>query len=216
MGAAALLAADAAGYRSAGTVEFLVDRDGTFYFMEMNTRIQVEHPVTEEQTDIDLVQQQILIASGEPLGLAQSDVTFSGHTLEVRINAEDPDNDFRPSPGKITSLHVPGGHGVRVDTHAYAQYTIPPYYDSLLAKLITHGKTRDEALTRMLGALEEFVVEGIHTTIAFHKKVLDTAEFRSGRFDTSFVERFFAAASGEPPGPQAAPTAAPALAPHQA
>jgi len=205
MGAAALLAADAVSYRSAGTVEFLVDSDGTFYFMEMNTRIQVEHPVTEEQTDVDLVKQQILIAAGEPLGFAQSQVVFSGHTLEVRINAEDPDADFRPSPGKITSLHVPGGHGVRVDTHAYAQYTIPPYYDSLLAKLITHGKNRNEALTRMLGALEEFIVEGIHTTIPFHQKVLDTPEFRSGRFDTTFVERFFSGAM--PTAPKAAPPA---------
>ncbi|MEW5701739.1 MAG: acetyl-CoA carboxylase biotin carboxylase subunit [Candidatus Zixiibacteriota bacterium] len=210
MGAAALLAADAAAYHSAGTVEFLVDQDGSFYFMEMNTRIQVEHPVTEEQTDIDLVQKQILIAAGDTLGIAQSDVRFSGHTLEVRINAEDPDNDFRPSPGKITSLHVPGGHGVRVDTHAYARYTIPPYYDSLLAKLIAHGKNRDEALTRMLGALDEFVVEGIHTTIGFHQRVLDSAEFRSGRFDTSFVERFLPGAR-TPPSPEttslsAAPT----------
>ncbi|MBI3871993.1 MAG: acetyl-CoA carboxylase biotin carboxylase subunit [candidate division Zixibacteria bacterium] len=189
MGGAALLAADAVAYRSAGTVEFLVGADGQFYFMEMNTRIQVEHPVTEEQTDIDLVKQQILIASGEPLGFTQSQVTFSGHTLEARINAEDPDHDFRPSPGRITSFHVPGGHGVRVDTHGYAQYAIPPYYDSLLAKLIVHGKTRDGSLTKMRRALGEFIVEGVKTTIPFHQRLLDTEEFRSGRFDTTFAER---------------------------
>ena len=207
MGAAALLAADAVQYRSAGTVEFLVGAGGEFYFMEMNTRIQVEHPVTEEQTDIDLVKQQILIAAGEPLSFRQADVVCSGHTMEVRVNAEDPDADFRPSPGKITSLHIPGGHGVRVDTHAYAQYTIPPFYDSLLAKLITHGKTRAEALTKMQRALDEFVVEGIHTTIPFYRKVLETAEFRSGQFDTGFVDRFFAAArQTETPAPVASPT----------
>jgi acetyl-CoA carboxylase biotin carboxylase subunit len=193
MAAAAILAADAVGYHSAGTIEFLVEPDGRFYFMEMNTRIQVEHPVTEEQTDIDLVKEQIMVATGEPLGFTQSQVQFSGHTMEVRINAENPDNDFRPSPGRITSFHVPGGHGVRVDTHAYAQYTIPPYYDSLIAKLIVHGKTREQALTKMERALGEFVIEGIHTTIDFHRKVIASAEFRSGQFDTTFVERHFAA-----------------------
>lgn len=193
MAAAAILAADAVGYHSAGTIEFLVEPDGRFYFMEMNTRIQVEHPVTEEQTDIDLVKEQIMVATGEPLGFTQSQVQFSGHTMEVRINAENPDNDFRPSPGRITSFHVPGGHGVRVDTHAYALYTIPPYYDSLIAKLIVHGKTREQALTKMERALSEFVIEGIHTTIDFHRKVIASAEFRSGQFDTTFVERHFAA-----------------------
>ncbi len=191
MAAASILAADAVGYHSAGTIEFLVDPDGTFYFMEMNTRIQVEHPVTEEQTDIDLVKEQIMVASGEPLGFTQSQVVFSGHTMEVRINAENPDNDFRPSPGRITSFHVPGGHGVRVDTHAYALYTIPPYYDSLIAKLIVHGKTREQALTKMERALGEFVIEGIHTTIGFHRRVIASEQFRSGQFDTTFVERFF-------------------------
>lgn len=191
MAHAAILAADAVGYHSAGTVEFLVEPDGEFYFMEMNTRIQVEHPVTEEQTDIDLVKAQIMVASGDPLGFSQSQVAFSGHTMEVRINAEDPENDFRPSPGRITSFHVPGGHGVRVDTHAYAQYTIPPYYDSLIAKLIVHGKTREQALTKMERALGEFVIEGIHTTLGFHRRVIASPEFRSGQFDTTFVERFF-------------------------
>jgi acetyl-CoA carboxylase biotin carboxylase subunit len=198
IGAAALVAAAATGYRSAGTVEFLVDTTGAFYFMEMNTRIQVEHPVTEEQTDIDLVKRQILIAAGEPLGLTQSDVRPTGHTIEVRINAEDPTKDFRPCPGTITSFHVPGGHGVRVDTHAYARYTIPPYYDSLLAKLIVHAKNREEALVRTLRALDEFIIEGIATTIPFHRDVLASAEFRSGRFDTTFVERHFG--SGTTPG----------------
>jgi len=192
MAAAAIIAADAVGYHSAGTIEFLVEPDGNFYFMEMNTRIQVEHPVTEEQTDIDLVKEQILVATGEPLAFTQSQVVFTGHTMEVRINAENPENDFRPSPGRITSFHVPGGHGVRVDTHAYAQYTIPPFYDSLIAKLIVHGKTREEALTKMQRALGEFVIEGIHTTIGFHQKVIATPEFRSGKFDTTFVERYFA------------------------
>jgi len=194
MGAAAILAADATAYRSAGTVEFLLDSDGEYYFMEMNTRIQVEHPVTEEQTDIDLVKLQILVAAGEHLGIAQSDVRATGHTIEARINAEDPDAGFRPSPGTISAFHVPGGHGVRVDTHAYAPYAIPPYYDSLLAKLLVHGKDRDEAIVRMLRALDEFIIEGIATTIPFHRKVIDSAEFRSGRFDTTFVERHFAAA----------------------
>ncbi|HWO56943.1 MAG TPA: acetyl-CoA carboxylase biotin carboxylase subunit [bacterium] len=193
MAAAAIIGADAVSYQSAGTIEFLVDKTGHFYFMEMNTRIQVEHPVTEEQTDIDLVKEQILVAAGQPLSFSQSQVKFSGHTMEVRINAENPEADFRPSPGKITSFHVPGGHGVRVDTHAYAAYTIPPFYDSLVAKLIVHGKTRDEALTKMQRALGEFVIEGIHTTIDFHKRVIASAEFRSGHFDTTFVERFFLA-----------------------
>jgi acetyl-CoA carboxylase biotin carboxylase subunit len=208
MGAAAILAASTVNYRSAGTLEFLVEPDGHFYFMEMNTRIQVEHPVTEEQTDIDLVKEQIHIAAGEPLSYKQSQIVFSGHTLEVRINAEDPEHDFRPCPGKITSFHVPGGHGVRVDTHAYAAYTIPPYYDSLLAKLIVHGKTRDESLTKMVRALDEFVVEGIETTIPFLKRVMTRPEFMSGKFDTSFVEKLFASEAREraaaPAGTQAA------------
>ncbi|MBD3298733.1 MAG: acetyl-CoA carboxylase biotin carboxylase subunit [candidate division Zixibacteria bacterium] len=192
MGAAAILAGDAVRYVSAGTVEFLVDQEGRFYFMEMNTRIQVEHPVTEEQTDVDLVKQQILIAAGESIQLRQSEIVPSGHTIEVRVNAEDPEKNFRPGPGRIETFHVPGGHGVRVDTHAYAQYVIPPYYDSLLAKLIVHAKTRDEALIRMQRALDEFIVEGVPTTIGFFRRVLQTPEFRSGRFDTTFVDRFLA------------------------
>jgi acetyl-CoA carboxylase biotin carboxylase subunit len=193
MGGAAILAGDAVGYSSAGTVEFLVDKNGEFYFMEMNTRIQVEHPVTEEQTDLDLVKEQIRIAAGEPIGMSQSDIKASGHTLEARINAENPDANFRPSPGRIETFHIPGGHGVRVDTHAYAKYVIPPFYDSLLAKLIAHGKTRDEALIRMLRALDEFIIEGVDTTIGFFSRILQTQEFRSGQYDTTFVDRFLAA-----------------------
>jgi acetyl-CoA carboxylase biotin carboxylase subunit len=193
MGGAAILAGDAVGYSSAGTVEFLVDKNGAFYFMEMNTRIQVEHPVTEEQTDLDLVKEQIRIAAGEPINLSQSEIKHSGHTLEARINAENPDAGFRPSPGRIETFHIPGGHGVRVDTHAYAKYVIPPYYDSLLAKLIAHGKTRDEALIRMLRALDEFIIEGVDTTIGFFRRILQTEEFRSGQYDTTFVDRFLAA-----------------------
>jgi acetyl-CoA carboxylase biotin carboxylase subunit len=211
MGAAAILAGDAVAYASAGTVEFLIDRHGNFYFMEMNTRIQVEHPVTEEQTDIDLVKEQILIATGERIRLSQSQVVASGHTIEVRVNAENPDAGFRPSPGCIETFHVPGGHGVRVDTHAYAKYVIPPYYDSLLAKLITHGKTRDEALTRMLRALDEFIIEGVDTTIGFYRRVLTTKEFQSGQFDTTFVDRFLAAEKAARQGvPQDTPETSPA------
>lgn len=198
MGAMAILGCDAVGYTSAGTVEFLVDQTGHFYFMEMNTRIQVEHPVTEEQTDIDLVKTQILIAAGEPIGFTQSEVSFSGHTIEVRVNAENPDLGFRPCPGQIQTLHIPGGHGVRVDTHAYAKYVIPPYYDSLLAKLIVHAKNRDEALIRMLRALDEFIVEGVETTIPFFRRVLQSPEFQSGQFDTTLVERLLST-TPEPP-----------------
>ncbi len=193
MGAAAILAGDAVNYASAGTVEFLVDRSGGFFFMEMNTRIQVEHPVTEEQTDIDLVKEQIRIAAGEKIRWSQSEIVTSGHTIEVRINAENVEAGFRPSPGRIETFHVPGGHGVRVDTHAYAKYVVPPFYDSLLAKLITHGKTRDEALIRMERALDEFIIEGVDTTIDFYRRLLKTPEFRSGDFDTTFVDQLLAA-----------------------
>jgi len=199
MGAMAILGCNAVGYTSAGTVEFLVDRKGDFYFMEMNTRIQVEHPVTEEQTDIDLVQKQIMIAAGERLDFTQSEVVFSGHTIEVRVNAENPDFGFRPCPGQIQTFHIPGGHGVRVDTHAYAKYVIPPYYDSLLAKLIVHAKTRDEALIRMLRALEEFIIEGVDTTIPFFRRVMQAPEFRSGQFDTTFVDRLLSTSPETPP-----------------
>jgi acetyl-CoA carboxylase biotin carboxylase subunit len=190
MGDAAIKGARQAEYRGAGTVEFLVDEDGHFYFMEMNTRIQVEHPVSEEQADVDLIKEQIRVAAGEPLGYAQEDIQLQGHTIECRINAEDPDFDFRPGPGTITSFHLPGGHGVRVDTHAYAGYVIPPYYDSMIAKLIVRDRTRESAINKMKRALGEFIIEGVPTTIPFHLKVLSDPDFVAGRFDTGFVERF--------------------------
>jgi len=155
----------------------------------MNTRVQVEHPVTEELTGIDIVTEQLKIASGEKLDLAQSDIQFRGHVIECRINAEDPSKGFRPSPGKITGFHQPGGHGVRVDTHAYAQYVIPPFYDSMIGKLIVRGKNRTEAIAKTLTALDEFFIEGVPTTIDFHKLILKHPDFVSGRYDTSFIEK---------------------------
>ncbi|MBN1999482.1 acetyl-CoA carboxylase biotin carboxylase subunit, partial [candidate division KSB1 bacterium] len=187
---AAVSGAEAVGYNSAGTIEFLLDDDGKFYFMEMNTRIQVEHPVTEYVYGIDLIKYQIMVSAGERLPREMLNFKLRGHALECRINAEDPTRDFRPSPGLITSFHVPGGPGVRVDTHAYAQYVIPPYYDSLVAKLITHGKDREEAILRMERALEEFVIEGVATTIPLHQKILRNDKFRSGDFNTKFLEGF--------------------------
>ena len=188
MGEVAVRGAESVKYESAGTVEFLVDQSHNFYFMEMNTRIQVEHPVTEEVTDIDLIKEQIRLACGEKLGLAQDDITLKGHAIECRINAEDPDKGFLPAPGTITSFHVPGGHRIRVDTHAYAKYVIPPYYDSMIAKLIAHGKTREEAILKARWALDEFIIEGIPTTIGFHKKILRDKRFVSGDFNTSLIE----------------------------
>ena len=188
MGEAAVLGAKSVNYEGAGTIEFLLDKNRNFYFMEMNTRIQVEHPVTEAVYDVDLVRQQILVAAGEKIDtLPRKPI---GHSIEFRINAEDPANGFRPSPGKIQSLHFPGGFGVRVDSHIYQSYTIPPYYDSLIAKLIVWGKNRHNALARARRALEEFTVEGIKTTIPFHLKVLEDKRFLSGNFDTSFLENF--------------------------
>jgi len=188
MGEAAVLGAKSVNYEGAGTIEFLLDKKKNFYFMEMNTRIQVEHPVTEAVYDVDLVRQQILVAAGEKIDtLPRKPI---GHSIEFRINAEDPENGFRPSPGKIQSLHFPGGFGVRVDSHIYQSYTIPPYYDSLIAKLIVWGKNRHNALARARRALEEFTVEGIKTTIPFHLKVLEDKRFLSGNFDTSFLENF--------------------------
>jgi acetyl-CoA carboxylase biotin carboxylase subunit len=189
LGKAAIRAAHAIEYTGAGTVEFLVDRDDHFYFMEMNTRIQVEHPVTEMLTGIDLVQWQIRVAAGERLALNQGDVEFRGHALECRINAEDPKHDFRPAPGTLTAFVPPGGPGIRVDTHAFAGYTIPPYYDSLLAKVVAWGSTRLEAIARMRRALLEFTVGGVPTTIPFHLLVLDNAFFRRGEVYTNFVQR---------------------------
>jgi acetyl-CoA carboxylase biotin carboxylase subunit len=182
---------EAVGYQNAGTVEFLMDEDGKLYFIEMNTRIQVEHPVTELVTGLDLVKSQLLIAAGEKLGSILPDVVpIRGHAIECRINAEHPEK-FTPSAGKITAFNVPGGNGVRVDTAQYSEGVVPPYYDSLIAKLITHGKDREEAMNRMQRALEMFVVQGIHTTIPLHQKIFADPEFRAGEFDTKFMERFF-------------------------
>ncbi|RMF70104.1 MAG: acetyl-CoA carboxylase biotin carboxylase subunit [Calditrichaeota bacterium] len=184
---AAVKGAKAVNYESAGTIEFLFE-DGEFYFMEMNTRIQVEHPVTEAVFGTDLIKRQIEVAAGKKFNW-NKEYKMRGHAIECRINAEDPAHGFRPSPGKITSFHVPGGPGVRVDTHAYAHYVIPPYYDSLIAKLIVHGKNREEAIVRMRRCLEEFVVEGVATTIPFHQAVLEDESFIRGEFDTKYVER---------------------------
>ena len=188
MGEAAVQGAKSVNYLGAGTIEFLLDKYHNFYFMEMNTRIQVEHPVTELVHDVDLIKEQILVAAGEKASVP-SDVTH-GHAIEFRINAEDPAKDFRPNPGKITSLHFPGGLGVRIDSHIYQDYTVPPYYDSLIAKLIIQAKTRNEAIARAKRALEEFIIEGIKTTIPFHLQVLDDPRFVSGNFDTGFLEKF--------------------------
>ncbi|MDD2336511.1 MAG: acetyl-CoA carboxylase biotin carboxylase subunit [Geobacteraceae bacterium] len=188
MGDAAVRAAKAVDYNSAGTVEFLLDSESNFYFMEMNTRIQVEHPVTEMVTGIDIVREQIRSAAGLKLRYKQSDVKIKGHAIECRINAEDPFK-FTPSPGKITSYHTPGGLGVRVDSFVYDQYTVLPYYDSLISKLIVHADTREDAIRRMLRALDEYLIEGIKTTIPFHKRVLSNKDFIEGHLDTGFLER---------------------------
>lgn len=189
MGDTAAQSAAALKYASAGTMEFLLDSDGSFYFMEINTRIQVEHPVTEMVTGCDLVKEQLRVARGEPL-MAQKDIRFSGHAIECRINAEDPSRSFLPSPGTITVWNVPGGPGVRVDTHAHEGYAIPPHYDSLTAKLITHGNDREEAIARMSRALDEFIIEGVKTTIPFHKELLRSDAFRTGMFHTKWVEEY--------------------------
>ena len=189
MGDAAITAAKAVNYVNAGTVEFLLDREGKFYFMEMNTRLQVEHPITEEVTALDLVKEQIAVASGAPLSFADRDMSPRGHAIEFRINAEDPVT-FQPSPGRIAVFHPPGGLGVRVDTAAYQGYLIPPHYDSLIAKLIVWGRDRDEAIGRGRRALDFFVVEGVKTTIPLHRKILDEPDFIAGRLSTHFMERF--------------------------
>ena len=188
MGEAAIRAAEAIGYSNAGTVEFLLSDDDHFYFMEMNTRIQVEHPVTEVVTGVDLVKEQIRSAAGVELRFSEPP-ELRGHAIELRINAEDPEKDFRPSPGTISAFHAPGGPGIRIDTHVYAGYRVPPYYDSLLGKLIAHGSTRQEAIGRALQALEEFIIEGVHTTIPFLRSVLQHPEFAAGRVDTGFLTR---------------------------
>jgi acetyl-CoA carboxylase biotin carboxylase subunit len=188
MGEAATKGAKAIKYEGAGTIEFLVDKHGDFYFMEMNTRIQVEHPITEEVTGVDLLKEQIKIAAGLPF--INKNFTPTKHSIECRINAEDPANGFRPCPGKITNFHIPGGNGVRIDSHCYTGYTIPSNYDSMIAKVIVHAPTRIEAIERMKRALEEFVIEGVKTTIPFHLKLMDNPKFRAGDFTTAFLETF--------------------------
>jgi len=188
MGSAAVKAAEFIKYEGAGTVEFLVDKHRNFYFMEMNTRIQVEHPITEQVIDFDLIREQIMVAAGVPI--SGKNYTPNLHSIECRINAEDPFNDFRPSPGKITTLHSPGGHGVRLDTHVYAGYIIPPNYDSMIAKLITTAQTREEAIHKMKRALDEFVIEGIKTTIPFHRQLMEHPDYISGNYTTKFMEDF--------------------------
>ncbi|MBK8550644.1 MAG: acetyl-CoA carboxylase biotin carboxylase subunit [Ignavibacteria bacterium] len=186
MSKAAILGAKSVNYLGAGTIEFLVDKDKNFYFMEMNTRIQVEHPVTEEITEIDLIREQIRIANGEKL--SKKKIKINGHSIECRINAEDPENNFRPSPGLVTAFNQPGGNGVRVDTHCYTGYRIPPYYDSMIGKLITYAPTRNEAIKKMSRALDEFIVEGIKTTIPFHQMIMQHDKFISNDYDTGFID----------------------------
>ncbi|MEK7685515.1 MAG: acetyl-CoA carboxylase biotin carboxylase subunit [Verrucomicrobiota bacterium] len=197
MGKAALRIAEIASYTSAGTVEFIVDDQGNFYFLEVNKRIQVEHPITEEVTGIDIVRLQILIAMGETLRISQGDVHFKGHAIECRINAEDPFDDFRPSPGRIEMYYAPGGRGVRIDSHAYAGYTIPSQYDSLLGKLITYGKDRREAMDKMSRALSEYMITGIKTTIPFEQAILQDPNFRRGVYSTNFIEQLLGGARRE-------------------
>lgn len=188
MGLAAIKAAEYIKYEGAGTVEFLVDKHRDFFFMEMNTRIQVEHPITEQVVDYDLIREQILVAAGVPI--SGNNYLPKLHSIECRINAEDPYNDFRPSPGKITTLHTPGGHGIRLDTHVYSGYVIPPYYDSMIAKLITSAQTREEAINKMKRALDEFVIEGVHTTIPFHRQLMDHPDYLAGNYTTKFMDDF--------------------------
>lgn len=187
MGRVSSQGAKAVNYVGPGTIEYLLDTDGNFYFMEMNTRIQVEHPITEESLKIDIVKEQIRVAAGEKLTLSENPPKY--HSIECRINAEDPYNDYRPSPGKVEGFHVPGGQGIRVDTHIYQGYFIPPYYDSLLAKLITYGNSRQEAIDKMKVALDEFVIEGVKTTIPFHQKMMNNPDFINGKIDTKYLER---------------------------
>ncbi len=191
MGEVAVEAAKKIGYTNAGTIEFLVDKNQNFYFMEMNTRVQVEHPVTEMVTGIDVIKEQIKIASGEKLSLTQKDITFNGHSMECRINAENPDKNFMPCPGTITGLHLPGGNGIRVDTAIYSGYTIPMNYDSMIAKVIVHGKDRNESICKMKSALAEFAVEGITTNVDFLYKILENENFIKNNYDTSFIEKEF-------------------------
>lgn len=197
MGKAAIRIAEMAHYTNAGTVEFIVDDQGNFYFLEVNKRIQVEHPITEEVTGVDLVRLQIMVAMGEPLKMTEKDVQFRGHAIECRINAEDPFDDFRPSPGRIEMYYAPGGRGVRVDSHAYAGYSIPPHYDSMIGKLITYGKDRREAMDKMSRALSEYMITGIKTTIPFEQAILQDPNFRRGVYSTNFIETLLGGARRE-------------------
>ncbi|MFM8359345.1 MAG: acetyl-CoA carboxylase biotin carboxylase subunit [Verrucomicrobiota bacterium] len=197
MGKAAIRIAETANYTNAGTVEFITDDQGNFYFLEVNKRIQVEHPITEEVTGVDLVAQQILVAAGEKLSISQGDVTIQGHAVECRISAEDPFQDFRPCPGRIEMYYAPGGRGVRLDSHAYAGYTIPPYYDSMIGKLVTHGRNRADAIDKMSRALAEYMITGIKTTIPFEQAILQDPDFRRGHYTTNFVERLLSGARRE-------------------
>lgn len=191
MGEAAVKAAKAVNYSGAGTIEFIFDnKENKFYFMEMNTRIQVEHPVTEMVTGVDLIREQLLIANNEKLSFEQEDITFNGWAMECRINAENPEKDFMPSPGEIKMYLPPGGLGVRVDSAVYPGYKIPPYYDSMIAKLITYGKTREEAIKKMERALDEYIIEGIHTTVPFHRRMMVHPVFKNGDFNTRFLEKY--------------------------
>lgn len=191
MGEVAVNAVKEIGYTNAGTIEFLVDKNKDFYFMEMNTRVQVEHPVTEMVTGIDIIKEQIKIASGRILSYKQKDITFTGHSLEVRINAEDPDKNFMPCPGTITDLHLPGGNGVRIDTAIYPGYTIPPTYDSMIAKIIVHGKHRNESIAKMKSSIAELVIDGIKTNTDFILKILEDEDFKNNNYDTSFISKKF-------------------------
>jgi len=190
MGSAAIAGAKAIDYVGVGTVEFLLDKDKNYYFMEMNTRIQVEHPVTEMVTGVDLIKQQIRVHAGEKCPDYNPNYKLRGHSIECRVNAEDPSNNFMPSPSKITNFHMPGGKGVRVDSHAYTGYVIPTYYDSMIGKIIVHAKNRERAINRMQRALEETIIEGPKTTIPYHQKIMENADFISGKFDTGFLENF--------------------------
>ena len=191
MGETAVRAAKAVNYENAGTIEFLLDKDKNFYFMEMNTRIQVEHPVTELVTGLDLIKEQIRVASGEPLSVKQEEIKISGHAMECRINAENPSRNFMPCPGKITNMHLPGGNGVRIDTHIYSDYTVPSNYDSMLLKLIVHGKDRQEAIAKMRSALGELIIEGIETNVDFQYEIINHPVFQSGETDTGFIPEHF-------------------------
>jgi acetyl-CoA carboxylase biotin carboxylase subunit len=191
MGETAVRAAKAVGYENAGTIEFLLDKDKHFYFMEMNTRIQVEHPVTEMVTGLDLIKEQIRIAAGEPLGMTQDDIKLHGHAIECRINAENPSKNFMPCPGRITNVHVPGGNGVRIDSHIYSDYQIPPNYDSMLLKLIVHGSDRESAVAKMRSALGELVIEGIETNLDFQFEILSHEAYQKGDTNTHFIQTYF-------------------------